>query len=400
MNGKLGEGAYGCVLKGRMPLSGNKKNIILYIKNKDFYSYENGLLFSKYEIISKLFIKKRDFYNEIKNTRIANKIDNTNSSIKINGYSILNMKDVKKIIDNIDSKDSNLFKKLTLCENILNNLYKLKHIYQIFYESEGIKLNDLYSKNPNINFKKMVQLFHNLYIGLYLYSLNNFYHLDIKDNNIIYLSDKDKFVFIDFGISQKNKKNYKPKILKHLHKTVVKYMLPEIIAYRVIKKYSNDIDNQNKLFKLFKKKYEKSIDKNKKYIIKYVYDNNIKKYKLELITLFNQILQFFKDKNEHNKNEYFKDIFKYIDVYKLSLCLCNIFKIYNYKINEGIYNEFMKNILSALHINVSKRATISEIKDKYNLFCKKYNIAVPQKQNIKKKCFNSLMMLDPSNQTK
>jgi hypothetical protein len=80
--------------------------------------------------------------------------------------------------------------------------------------------------------------------------------------------------------------------------------------------------------------------------------------------------------------------------------LCNIFKIYNYKINEGIYNEFMKNILSALHINVSKRATISEIKDKYNLFCKKYNIAVPQKQNIKKKCFNSLMMLDPSNQTK
>ena len=85
-----------------------------------------------------------------------------------------------------------------------------------------------------INFNKLILAFSELLLGIIKMNKNNYVHLDIKPDNILYNSELNKLSIIDFGLSfkiesSKNKLNSdkKGKILNHNYP----YFPPEFKIY-------------------------------------------------------------------------------------------------------------------------------------------------------------------------
>jgi len=343
---KLGEGSYGCAIKGNFHNSMNKIN----------YKYYGDSVGE----VTKLMIDNTEFRNEIIGTLIANKLDNGNSSILIYGYSILDRRDINHILQ----KKRDLLMKIQNCESIIDNISNIEELYQIIYSKEGITL-DMMFKQFNFGLYKIIKLCRNLVYGINIYSKYSFSHFDIKSNNIIYIPDDDKIVFIDYGLSRYYR-NIDFDILLHVKNI---YILPEIIFYNIIK-INPDI-NADIAFELFKKEYESNLAfKNyyfKNILINTLFNNSEYEYNKELLYVFN----LFYHKREKMSDMVFQS-FKYIDSYKLCFTIMELIDTYKFrKTHRKTINFFYKNVLlPVVHINPLKRYNTSTLLNNYDLFLK------------------------------
>ena len=125
---------------------------------------------------------------------IQNKYDNGKTSIKIDDTCIITKEKIKELLD------ANGIDKIFLdkCDISFEN----NKIYQIIFNKKGITLHDFMLKNDKMPLNKFIKLTFNLFKGIKLFNKLNFIHFDIKSDNIVYLPDEDKFIFIDFGLSK------------------------------------------------------------------------------------------------------------------------------------------------------------------------------------------------------
>jgi serine/threonine protein kinase len=359
---KLGEGSFGCVIRGPFILSTNE------INNK-LYKGRMGEVF-------KLMINKHDFRLEIRNTLIANKIDNSSSSITIEGYSILDRLDLKQLFESGDDDMKKMRQKIKGCQNIEKYLRdNVAEVYQIIYSDEGISLQYLHKYHGRNEFgiQKVLGLCFNLVKGVLRYTRNSFVHLDIKADNIIYIPPKngnsDKLVFIDFGISGFIK-NINLKIF-HIIKNI--YLLPEIVANNVIIKYKHHAKSNQELFNIFKRTYEHNLNHIHKHfkdlLVYYLYNDNIILYKSELIKLFEKIM----NSSESQIEAIIRHNLIYHDAYKLCFTIMEL--IEQYKFRDAKYNHvidmFYKDVLLPVaFIDPEKRASVQSVASKYRDFLK------------------------------
>ena len=351
---KLGEGSFGCAIKGRFIDSTNKLN----------YKYYTPYVGE----VTKLMLDFNEFFNEIEGTIVANKIDNGESSIIINGWSILDRVDIYEILN---SKETiSVLKKIKDCEIIKQNLRKIDKLYQIIYSKQGITLDVMHKHLKHFNLYKILYLCRNLVDGIHKYRTHYFTHFDIKGNNIIYIPNDDKMVFIDYGLSF----YYKNLNFDILYLIKYIYVLPEIIAFNIIQNYSHV--SKEKAFQKFKKDYEDSLSlKDKHYYFKnvlilYLYNNSEEEYENELRVLFNSLYS----KNTQELKSIILANIKYVDAYKLCFTIMELIDQYKFRNNERqhkIINMFYKKVLLPVaHINPSKRLSTQTLLYNYNVFLK------------------------------
>jgi serine/threonine protein kinase len=240
--------------------------------------------------ISKLFISKQDFKEEIKNHKLLSSIDyNNDFTIKLLNHSYISFDDI-----NIHKKDYKELKEFT----------KNKRIFQITYEFGGYGLHNLFYENIDIrlfltNFIKIIE-------GVKILQENNLIHTDIKLDNILF--NNNKFVLIDFGLMK-----YKEDFLNHIpyliHNNIIHFPSEFKINSSSFEElnlnlFLNSINIQNSI-------YKKEFIKLNEYLIKELFD-------------------FYKSKHfSINLNKF--------NVYQLGLVLYQLILIINKEIDKNIF---------------------------------------------------------------
>jgi hypothetical protein len=304
-NRYLDEGSYGCVIKpGIKCIKKIKKNTV-----------------------SKYFIDKKEWLNELKNNKIINKF--------------LKKEHIVKLIDYCSTikKEKILIEKCKL----LNK--KTKYIYNIIYEYAGIDLYNLISKK--IKFKEIFLKFDTIFETVKLLSDNNCIHFDIRLPNIVLKNKRLKL--IDYGLMKS--KNIENKYFKNKKENIY-YLPPE---------FNND--NLNYLYI----RIIKLIQKNNSIIF---YN---KKKRKQITLVINFILNKLKNKiqiQEIDKNK--------IDIYMIGIVLLELLIILNINNNlylsDNEYNLILKFIKKLIEPNNKKRYDIDKAYSSYKkliLFIKK-----------------------------
>lgn len=363
-NIKLGEGAQGCVLSGTILLSQNPKN-------NQIYSRSNNL-----GQVTKLILDEKIFWRELQNTRKINELDDGKYSMQITAYSILTQKDIKIIME----QNHRVLQKLNLCKKISESIKSIKYLFQILYKDEGISVTSL-----KISPERMIILCYNLYEGLQLYYNNDFLHYDVKIDNILYV--KDKLLFIDFGHSstvQKVNLSY----ISQIPNNYSNYYLhdpPEVIALAVI--LYSPLDKE-KNFELFQTIYEHNLQSNtmsgvsfKQLIVNNIYEGSQIKYMQALRSLYEYI---YKLPNNMSRESFVRKYISYIDIYKLSMTMLEIFEMNKYiHQNHKLITDFYMNVVfKCITINPTKRESIENICNTYRTLLQ--NIPISKSQESRR----------------
>lgn len=344
----LGKGSYGCVIPD-----------ILDCTNKDNSTFKKST-----ENVSKLFLDLEEYQIELHNTKYINNIDiNNDYTIKLELSCLLNNKIIKKILD-----DNGINKKyLNNCE--IKNKSK---IYQIVYNKKGTILKDI-----NIDIKKLIKLSLNLVKGIELFNNNKFIHFDIKSNNVIYIEEDDKLIYIDFGLAViNNDYNYIFRIFdKYYFKNTRENYPPEFIILSLIEYYVNKVNYNNideNLFDLNKILYDVVYDTYNNNFIRYM-DNHFKNsYINELYKLLKKyyIIKMKLLKKNNYENIFNKYLIKYsnkIEIFAFGIMMFNkLYKMRKDNNDDEIFKKYFKKILKyTLIADPSKRYNASKIINKY-----------------------------------
>jgi len=300
----LNEGSYGCVIKPGIKC---KKKI-----NKN--------------TVSKYFIDKKQWLNELKNNKIINKF--------------LKKKHIVKLIDYC----STIKKEKILIENCkLLNSKKIKYLYNIIYEYAGNDLYDIISNSKKIKFKEIFLKFDIIFETVKLLNDNNYIHFDIRLPNIVLKNKRLKL--IDYGL-MKNKKNISKEIEKKRKKIKVYYLPPE---------FNND--NLKYLYIRIIKLIQKSNS--------FISNNKKKRKQLKLITnfFFNKLKNINKgiDLNEIDVNK--------IDIYMIGIVLLELLIVFNINnkldLSDNEYNLIFKFIKKLIEPNKKKRYDVDKAYSSY-----------------------------------
>lgn len=337
----LGKGMHGCAIYGKPLTCLNSPKI-----------NDNKLI--------KILIDKDDFLEEINNTLLINFIDKSNTSIKIEDSCIIDISkitdedDKQKIIscklNNTDTKDSSKSSEGTNA-SILDN-----KLYQIIYNKKdiGIDLKKLILTNK-ISLEKILAMSLRLYESLFLYSKYEICFMDLKPDNVIYIKNRDKLKFIDYGIIS----NYNKVLLTQEYLTFdYPFYPPELkLIYSINNKknfddflstflqnfiFSDVIDLKNILFKIYPK-FEK-----------------------DLHDIYDYYMSFKQKYPSHNAADFFSNEDKSkIHLYSLSMLLLDLIAIYdskNFEIKDKDFvTDFIKNvILPSISFNTRKRFSIED----------------------------------------
>jgi serine/threonine protein kinase len=295
-----------------------------------------------------------------------------------------------EIIQQLDKKNKWTVKYHDYCNVIIEPTDENKKCSYIKFREEKLQLifdnGGITLSRSKINFNKLILAFSELLLGIIKMNKNNYVHLDIKPDNILYNSELNKLSIIDFGLSfkiesNKNKLNNdkKGEILNHNYP----YFPPEFKIY--FKKILNtgilnlDFDPVNNL-------------KNK-ILLNYDY-LNLQKYKSEInANIEEEIINLIK-KCEENI-ELFKINFdeKYIykiDVYSLGISFIQIYLQQLIIINEEdkeLFDKFMEKIIIPItKIDPDDRYDAKKAKKELDSLLKEYKIPLkisnPSRTNL------------------
>ena len=337
----LGKGVHGCAIYGK-PLK-----------------CENGYKINDKKLI-KLAIKKDDFLDEINNTLLINFIDKNDTSIKIEEACIV---DISKLTDEDD------IKKISACKLKFTpdkedkgsskrdrDLIIDNKLYQIIYNKKdiGIDLNKLILTNK-ISIEKILAMSLRLYESLYLYSKYEISFMDIKPDNIIYLKNKDKLKFIDYGLIS-NFKNllFKTEFLKYDYP----YYSPELKLIYCI--------NNNKSFEYFLAIFLENFKFKDVIILSDTLFKIYPTFEKDLEDMYNYYMSIKKKNPSYDAGYFFSDEHKSkIALYSLSILLLEILCKYDnqkFKIKDMAFvKNFIKDIiLPSISFNIDDRITIKD----------------------------------------
>jgi len=233
--------------------------------------------------ISKLFISKQEYKQEIQNHKLISSIDiNNDFTIKLLNHSQISFDNI-----NIHKKDFKELKEFT----------KNKRIFQITYEYGGCGLHHIHN---DIHLSKFIHLIE----GVKKLQDNNLIHTDIKLDNILF---NNKFILIDFGLLK-----YKEDFLNHI----------PYLTNNDIKHFPSEFKIHSSFEELNLNLFLKSIN----------LQNSI--HKKEFIQL-NQYLK--KELFEFHQSKQFSINLNKFDVYQLGLVLYQLILIINKEINKDIF---------------------------------------------------------------
>ena len=283
-----------------------------------------------------------------------------------------------EIIQQLDKKNKWTVKYHDYCNVIIEPTDENKKCSYIKYREKKLQLifdnGGITLSRSKINFNKLILAFSELLLGIIKMNTNNYIHLDIKPDNILYNSELNKLSIIDFGLSfkiesSKNKLNSDKngKILNHNYP----YFPPEFKIY--FKKILNtgilnlDFDPVNNL-------------KNK-ILLNYDY-LNLQKYKSEINAnieeeIINLIKKCEKDIELFKINFDEKYIYK-IDIYSLGISFIQIYLRKLIIINEEdkeLFDKFMEKIIIPItKIDPDDRYDAKKAKTELDSLLKKYKI--------------------------
>ena len=294
----LGKGSFGCFYEG------------------------NPLGIKKETKLVKLMTQKDNWQEEIEN---LSKIK------KIKGNSIVNEDFLKNNVDNLTDVEKNIIYKL--CDLSKSEINEANEIYEIIYNqmTKGITIGNAIKKNK-ITLKKLFKLSCELYATLINYSKNRLLHNDIKYDNIIYIPNKNKLYFIDFGVLT----SFDDKLVFSNY-----YSPPE----KFLLKFKYD---KSKFIISFKKNFYELLNYQKNIINNYYDENDMNKDLEDLYLKYS----FNKSLTDDDKTK--------IDTFMLSLTLFKLFivKYEKYENNKFIKLFLEKIIIPGIRFNNDKRLDI------------------------------------------
>lgn len=171
----IGKGSFGCVISP--PIIDSR----YVLKTLVPYTNRNN------NDVAKLFFKDRDFNDELKYSKIMQKIDPENKfTVKVNGAHKISS-ECMKFSDSI----------MYCLKRKINDISKAK-FNQIIMENGGLPLNThIYY---TISYAEFLEMFKNFISGMISLQQNNIVHRDIKPHNVL-IDDKKKTIkLIDFGL--------------------------------------------------------------------------------------------------------------------------------------------------------------------------------------------------------
>lgn len=273
--------------------------------------------------VSKFFLYKEDYLNELKLQEITDKIDIENKFTikKISNCKVKITQEQKKEIKNFDK-----------CYDLSNN------IYQITFEFGGYDLFRLFKYNrdkiKDVDLSLFFKSFLTIFEGLSVLDKNQLIHFDIRCDNILYDPEKMKFVIIDFGLMKSRNNVFSNRLFSSFYKNPhLNYPNEFVLFYFIINKkeinkfklnsYSYIEFNQNKInaLKLLNKNFDLYVNKFNE-IFDYLI-NDINTNLKETLKIFKKLK--FDDVSINRKTSLIcGDIKSKIDVYMLGIVLFDL----------------------------------------------------------------------------
>lgn len=238
----------------------------------------------------------------------------------------------------------------------------------------GLSLHDFMRENKDLykNMKKgkiMILQMKNLFKGLVEFDKHNFTHLDIKSQNILYDSNKNRFNYIDFGLSvmRKNITDKRKFILDAGYYALpFDTILSNYTDYRLVresdKQHLTDEEFISYLYYVFNKKYSRGYMPffDKKYIAdgKSIYKQM---YKNE-----DTLHKIHDDIQRMTRDEFIEETHKKIDVFSLGIVLIELFVFFTgEKYNISNVDDDLDDFYKELH-NLIQKMTHPYFKERYN----------------------------------
>ena len=336
----LGEGSFGCVLTPQINCTG-KETII----NKASKSNKT---------VSKIFIDKEDYDQEIAASRIIKKVDSTGKNILIPYKSCeVKPKDIFK------NNQAYKCEKLSYKNNV-QNLYQLIMPYGGTRYDEYIKIN-----RPTL--KAFLSISEPLFKAALLLEEKHICHYDIRGANVL-VGTTNKAIVIDHSLIIPYDKIYASTNLRRLKKSYYPYP-PECIVYYQIYKYKDNIDN------FISDQFNESINSygEKRYeSYKSLINNEQINEALDTVTA--KLIVIAKNKESIYQHELYTFMTKYanrIDVYSIGMLIVTVYLYIDYSgVSKKLKDEFKTFIKQLIEPNVFERVNPSEA---YDNFKKIYN---------------------------
>jgi len=213
----------------------------------------------------------------------------------------------------------------------------------------------------------------NLFVGLVEFEKNEFIHLDIKPDNIVYNEEEGRFNFIDFGLSHSSKNIWK---LIDERNFIFRsgYFVVPLETSLIFKNYDNareirDIFSEKARFLFFARKLRYSKRSSYKYMDMLTSEDIYLKLLIEHVDSYNDILQKYTD------SELLKRLAQNIDTYSMGIVLIDLFtglygKKYQFQRKRPFTHEILKEISEfidlLIHPDLSVRLTPTKALEYYD----------------------------------
>lgn len=349
---KIGEGAFGCVLRPPVKCS-NKEKLIL---KKKKVNGTNDIHKSNANMIGKVFVNKDSFGKELEMSKKAAKIDKSGTSLL-----------VPKSSCNVNKEDVYKNKSANECKIFEEEGYIPGTMYQLVMPYGGERLdhtvhryNDIYMKKFPIN--TFLNIIEPLFQGLFLFKKNKYCHQDIKPSNIL-VTPQHKAIYIDYGLMKPFNEIYS-KTNRRLKYTYFPYPFEYKLFYYinieplycVTEKKDKTIHDVCNL-ELYKNAI-KNISKYDEYTK--MYNRYFNKNELESI-LYNVIDRYRKLDEKNKLKKYLEKHIEKIDLYSIGIVFVHLEEeLYIDSLSAKMYNTYNNFVRNLIHPDIEKRYTLKQ----------------------------------------
>jgi len=332
---KLGEGAFGCVLKPPVKCSTKEKNIGKQKNNSD--------------LVGKIFFDKTDFNTELKISKKVAKIDKTGSTLLIPKSSCA----VKKndVYKNPKTNECSIFEE---------QIELPSKMYQLIMPYGGERLDYIVEEYFDYHMKKMsvsqfLLIMKPILDGLHLLKKHKSCHQDIKIQNIL-VTPQNKAIIIDYGLMKPYKDIFSLKNKDRLKHTYFPYPFEyKLFYYLHIHhcKYSKETCDTELYYNALR-----NISKHDKY--KELYMNYFTEKELDII-IKELIERYYKLEEKNKLKDYLYSYVEKVDIYSVGICFVYLHDVLAIEsLPSKDYEKYKEFVRLLIHPDIEKRLTIEK----------------------------------------